>query len=253
MRIGIPAGINFLLDVATWGIFVGFLVGRFGDVQLAANNIAISFMHVSFMPALALNQAIAPIVGQWIGRGDIALGSVFRELYPDLPGDELQAPKPTVFGRVIDRIRLGRGIKIHGVDGLMVRYAQCCQPVPGDEVVGYVTLGRGISIHRADCPNLLTLPDRERRVEIDWQEVAGEAFAVRLALQGEDRRGLYADIMAAISQTGTNIRSAEIHTRDGTVYGSIHVEVDNLPHLAKVLKAIRRVKGVAEVERREVG
>ncbi|MGH7585452.1 MAG: ACT domain-containing protein, partial [Gemmatimonadales bacterium] len=143
-------------------------------------------------------------------------------------------------------------IKIQGVDGLMVRYAQCCQPVPGDEVVGYVTQGRGISIHRADCPNLLTLPDRERRVEIDWQEVAGEAFAVRLALSGEDRRGLYADIMSAISQTGTNIRSAEIHTRDGTVFGSIFVEVDNLPHLAKVLKTIRRVKGVTSIERREV-
>ena len=187
-----------------------------------------------------------------VGRGDVALGAVIRALHPDLPGDELAAPKPTVFGRVIDRIRLGRGIKIQGVDGLMVRYAQCCQPVPGDEVVGYVTQGRGISIHRSDCPNLLTLTDRERRVEIDWQEVAGEAFAVRLALAGEDRRGLYADIMSAISQTGTNIRSAEIHTKDGTVFGSIFVEVDNLMHLAKVLKAIRRVKGVTSIERREV-
>ena len=73
------------------------------------------------------------------------------------PREDIQEPKPTVFGRVIDRIRLGRGIKIQGVDGLMVRYAQCCQPVPGDSVVGYVTQGRGISIHRADCPNLLTL------------------------------------------------------------------------------------------------
>ncbi|HJS47139.1 MAG TPA: bifunctional (p)ppGpp synthetase/guanosine-3',5'-bis(diphosphate) 3'-pyrophosphohydrolase [Gemmatimonadales bacterium] len=187
-----------------------------------------------------------------VGRGDVALGAVIRALHPDLPGDELAAPKPTVFGRVIDRIRLGRGIRIQGVDGLMVRYAQCCQPVPGDEVVGYVTQGRGISIHRADCPNLLTLTDRERRVEIDWQEVAGEAFAVRLALAGEDRRGLYADIMSAISTTGTNIRSAEIHTKDGTVFGSIFVEVDNLMHLAKVLKAIRRVKGVTSIERREV-
>ena len=187
-----------------------------------------------------------------VGRGDVALGAVIRALHPDLPGDELAPPKPTVFGRVIDRIRLGRGIKIQGVDGLMVRYAQCCQPVPGDEVVGYVTQGRGISIHRSDCPNLLTLTDRERRVEIDWQEVAGEAFAVRLALAGEDRRGLYADIMSAISTTGTNIRSAEIHTKDGTVFGSIFVEVDNLMHLAKVLKAIRRVKGVTSIERREV-
>ena len=152
---------------------------------------------------------------------------------------------------MIDRIRLGRGIKIQGVDGLMVRYAQCCQPVPGDQVVGYVTQGRGISIHRADCPNLLTLSADERRVEIDWQEVEGEAFRVRLAVNADDRRGLYADIMEAISQTGTNIKGADLHTKDGSVFGTIFVEVDNLPHLAKVLKAVRRVKGVSTVERRE--
>src|SRR5205809_3663728 len=78
-----------------------------------------------------------------LGRGDIALGTMMRALYPDLPAEDLQAPKPTAFGRVIERLRLGRGIKIQGVDGLMVRYAQCCQPVPGDLVVGYVTQGRG--------------------------------------------------------------------------------------------------------------
>ena len=88
-------------------------------------------------------------------------------------------------------------------------------------------------------------------MDIDWQETAGESFAVRLILSGEDRRGLYADIMQAISQSGTNIRSADIHTKDGTVFGNIFVEVDNLTHLAKVLKAVRRVKGVTEIERRE--
>ena len=88
-------------------------------------------------------------------------------------------------------------------------------------------------------------------MEIDWQESQGESFAVRLAVTGEDRRGLYADMMEAISQTGTNIRAADIRTRDGTVFGTIFVEVDNLPHLAKVLKAVRRVKGVTEIERRE--
>jgi guanosine-3',5'-bis(diphosphate) 3'-pyrophosphohydrolase len=187
-----------------------------------------------------------------IGRGDLALGQVMRALYPDLPADELDAPKPNVFGRVIDRIRLGRGIKIQGVDGLMVRYAQCCQPVPGDAVVGYVTQGRGISIHRSDCPNLLTLDSADRRVEIDWQEVEGESFAVRLVLNAEDRRGLYADIMSAISKTGTNIRRADLHTRDGSAYGAIFIEVDNLPHLDKVLKAVRRIKGVVGVDRRDV-
>jgi len=189
-----------------------------------------------------------------LGAGDLALGTLMRALYPDLPVDDLQAPRPTAFGRVIERLRLGRGIKIQGVDGLMVRYAQCCQPVPGDAVVGYVTQGRGISIHRSDCPNLLVLStEAERRVDIDWQESEGETFVVRLAVSGEDRRGLYADICTAISESGTNIRSAEISTRDGAVFGSVLVEVENQTHLSKVIRAIRRVKGVMEVSRRESG
>jgi guanosine-3',5'-bis(diphosphate) 3'-pyrophosphohydrolase len=187
-----------------------------------------------------------------IGRGDVQIGQVINALYPDIPADEQQLPKPTAFGRVIERLRLGRGIKIHGVEGLMVRYAQCCQPVPGDPVVGYVTQGRGISIHRNDCPNLLTLSgDQERRVEIDWREVEGETFVVRLAVSGEDRRGLYADICEAISGTGTNIRSAELASKDGIVFGSVLVEVENNTHLHKVLKAVRKVKGVTEIARRD--
>ena len=186
-----------------------------------------------------------------VGRGDVPIGQVMRSLFPELPDDELAEPKPTVFGRMLNRIRLGRGIKIQGVDGLLVRYAQCCQPVPGDPVVGYVTQGRGISIHRADCPNLLTLSAGDRRVEIDWQEQEGESFSVRLVVNAEDRRGLYADILQAISATGTNIRGADLHTKDGGAFGTVFVEVDNLPHLAKVLKAVRRVKGVSSVDRRE--
>lgn len=201
--------------------------------------------------ARTLNLLDRPALEVSLGRGDLAIGQVMRALFPELPGDALAEKPATIFGRVIDRFRLGRGIKIQGVDGLMVRYAQCCQPVPGDPVVGYVTQGRGISIHRADCPNLLTLTDGERRVEIDWQEQSGESYAVRLAVSGEDRRGLYADVMQAISTSGTNVRGADLQSKDGTMFGTIFVEVDNLPHLAKVLKAIRRVKGVSTVERRE--
>jgi GTP pyrophosphokinase len=189
-----------------------------------------------------------------LGRGDVALGQVMRALFPDLPVEDLQPPKPTAFGRVVQRLRLGRGIRIQGVDGLMVRYAQCCQPVPGDPVVGYVTQGRGISIHRGDCPNLLPLSaEGERRVEIDWQESQGETFVVRLVVEGEDRRGLYADICEAVNQTGTNIRHAELSSRDGAVYGHLLVEVENHTHLNKVLRAVRRVKGVTEVSRRDAG
>src|SRR5438552_3246220 len=202
--------------------------------------------------ASALSLGVADQVEASIGRGDVQLGQVLKALYPDLPPEDQQAPKPTAFGRVIERLRRGRGIKIHGVEGLMVRYAQCCQPVPGDPVVGYVTQGRGISIHRHDCPNLLTLSgDEDRRVEIDWREVEGETFVVRLAVSGEDRRGLYADICEAISSTGTNIRSAELASKDGVVFGSVLVEVENQTHLQKVLKAVRKVKGVTEIARRD--
>ena len=204
--------------------------------------------------AETLSLGVAEQVEASIGRGDVQLGQVMKALYPNLPPEDMQAPKPTAFGRVIERLRLGRGIKIHGVEGLMVRYAQCCQPVPGDPVVGYVTQGRGISIHRNDCPNLLTLSgDEERRVEIDWREVEGETFVVRLAVSGEDRRGLYADICEAISGTGTNIRSAELASKDGVVFGSVLVEVENHTHLHKVLKAVRKVKGVTEIARRDSG
>ena len=187
-----------------------------------------------------------------LGRGDVAIGQVLKAIFPDQATAELQAPKPTPFGKVLDRIRLGRGVRIHGVDGLMVRYAQCCQPVPGDPVVGFVTKGRGISIHRSDCPNLLTMStEPERRVEIDWREVEGEVFVVSLGVTGEDRRGLYADLMEAISDSGTNIKSAELASKDGAMFGSVLVEVENHAHLAKVMRAMRRVKGVQGVERRE--
>ena len=204
--------------------------------------------------ALTLSVGTREMLEASLGRGDVPLGQVMRALYPDLGPDDLQGPKGTALGRVMQRLRLGRGIRIQGVDGLMVRYAQCCQPVPGDPVVGYVTQGRGISIHRSDCPNLLTLSvEMERRVEIDWQEVEGEVFVVRLSVNGEDRRGLYADICEAISETGTNIKSAELASKDAAVFGSIVVEVENQTQLNKVLRAVRKVKGVTEAARRDSG
>ncbi|MDH3290805.1 MAG: bifunctional (p)ppGpp synthetase/guanosine-3',5'-bis(diphosphate) 3'-pyrophosphohydrolase [Gemmatimonadota bacterium] len=202
--------------------------------------------------AKRLSVASADMLYSVLGRGDVPIGQVFKALFPDRASGELQPPTPTRFGRVIDRIRFGRGVRIHGVDGLMVRYAQCCQPVPGDPVVGFVTKGRGISIHRSDCPNLLSMSaDPERRVEIDWQVVQGEVFVVSVGVSGEDRRGLYADLMEAVSGSGTNIKSAELSSKDGVVFGSVLVEVENHAHLAKVMRAMRRVKGVQSVERRE--
>jgi GTP pyrophosphokinase len=185
-----------------------------------------------------------------VGQGDINVVQAIKQIYPDT--EQADLPKPNVFDRFVDRMRGTKGVRIQGVDGLMVRYAQCCQPVPGDPVVGYVTRGRGVSIHRADCPNLLLLAhEPERRLEIDWQEAEGERFVVRLAIEANDRRSLYADIAAAVSSTGTDIRSMDLHSTDGRVNGSVIVEVENLAHLEKIIKATRKVKGITDVARRE--
>jgi guanosine-3',5'-bis(diphosphate) 3'-pyrophosphohydrolase len=188
-----------------------------------------------------------------VGAGDVHVLQVLKSLHPLLETSPEPAAKPSTFERIVDRVvGTGKGIRIQGADGLLVRYAQCCQPVPGDKVVGYVTRGRGVSIHRGDCPNLLLLAhEPERRMDIDWQEMAGERFVVRLALEGNDRRGLYADVAAAVSATGTDIKSFELKTTDGKVSGSAMVEVENLAHLERIMKAARRVKGIAVVTRRE--
>jgi len=190
-----------------------------------------------------------------LGQGDINVTQVLRAIYPDFDARDDSALKASPLERFIDRMKRSgssKGIRISGVDGLMVRYAQCCQPVPGDKVVGYVTRGRGVSIHRGDCPNLLFLAhEPERRVDIDWQESAGERFTIRLSIEATDRRGLYADLAQAVNETGTDIRSLELKSVDTRVSGAALVEVENLQHLDKIMKAVRRVKGVSEVARRD--
>jgi GTP diphosphokinase / guanosine-3',5'-bis(diphosphate) 3'-diphosphatase len=187
-----------------------------------------------------------------IGQGDVALAQALKLMFPEESAD--QPTKASTIERLVRRMRGSqRGVRIQGVDGLMVRYSQCCQPVPGDPVVGYVTRGRGVSIHRADCPNVLVLAQEpERRLEIDWQEQEGEFFLVRLALEGSDRRGLYADVAAAITESGTSMKSMELRSGlGGNVSGSVLLEVENLAHLKKLTRLIRKVKGITTAERRE--
>jgi GTP pyrophosphokinase len=149
-------------------------------------------------------------------------------------------------------MRSDKAVRIQGMDNLMIRYSQCCQPVPGDDVIGYVTRGRGVSLHRKDCPNILTLSrDPERRVDIEWTAEKGDRFYVKIYLQGTDRRGLLSDVARAITDTGTNIGNASMRTADGGMNGEFVVEVQDLAHLTRVLRAVRRVKGVISVERRE--
>jgi GTP pyrophosphokinase len=186
-----------------------------------------------------------------LGRGDVGPNAILKELFP---GEPLEPVKPpTAFERFVNRVRgTAKGVRIQGMDNMMVRYSQCCQPVPGDDVIGYITRGRGISIHRTDCPNVLNLSNHpERRVEIDWAAEENERFLVRLVVEGNDRRGLLSDVASAISGTGTNIQAAEMRAVEGGMTGGFVVEVQDLAHLKKVIKSIRRVNGVLSVERHE--
>jgi GTP pyrophosphokinase len=198
--------------------------------------------------ALALDQGDWENVLVALGRGDLGPSAVIKELYP---AAEPSAPSP--LRRLATHLRRSQpGVKIQGLDNLMVRYSQCCQPVPGDVVIGYITVGRGVSIHREDCPNVLNLSqDPERRVEIEWTAEKGERFLVKLYTRGTDRRGLLSDIAKAISDTGTNIQHADVRAAHNGMLGQFVVEVRDLSHLKKVMSGVGQVKGVLAVERRE--
>jgi GTP pyrophosphokinase len=187
-----------------------------------------------------------------LGRGDVGPTAVLRALFPGEDPTELRARTPSTLQRLAERlIRTNKGVRIQGMENLMVRYSQCCQPVPGDDVIGYVTRGRGVSIHRGDCPNILNLPDPERRIDIEWAAEKEDRFMVRVYMRGTDRRGLLSDVAKAITDTGTDIQHADMRSVDGGMNGEFVVEVKDLPHLKKVLRSIGRVKGVLSVERRE--
>ena len=148
-----------------------------------------------------------------------------------------------------------KGVRIQGVDGLMVRYSQCCQPVPGDPVVGYVTRGRGVSIHRADCPNVLSLStEPERRLE---HRLAGSRRARASSCASRSRAPTAAGCTRmsaeAVTGSGTNIKSVELRSGDGGgVSGSMLVEVENLDaSRRRSIRVVRKVKGITDVARRE--
>ncbi len=182
-----------------------------------------------------------------IGQGDISLSQVTHRLFPP-------EGKPTKFpSRVRRLIKRGSpgGIKVQGEGNLMVRFARCCQPIPGDRIVGFVTRGRGISIHRIDCPNLSNLlkEEEERKVEVGWDVKEGESFLTQIEVLTEDRKGLLHEIAKVIADEEVNIRGANLNSNGSMGKGSILLEVKNLHQLRKLIKELNRIKGVNRVQR----
>ena len=188
-----------------------------------------------------------------LGQGNLSVQQVITKWIPDEAGPVQKIKEASLETiRALTR-RPSRGVRIQGVENLMVTYAQCCQPVPGDAVVGIVTRGRGVTVHRNDCPN--TFEGRvaaERRVPVDWSAAPDDSFTVKLSIYGQDRRSLLADIAKAISTTNTNIRTAGIKANDRNARGAFVVEVRDLNHLREVMRAVEKVDGVDAVEREQV-
>ncbi len=177
-----------------------------------------------------------------IGNGSISAQSLMSLISPE----EEVKPAPGLVGRVMDRIRGSKGIRVHGLTDMMFRFAGCCQPIPGEDIVGFITRGRGVTVHRADCPLAVDLQSRypERRIDVSWDTPRGQSFVVQLEMVVEDRKNMLRDLTQAIADADTDVRAAEMHARDTTGIGRFVVEVSNLAHLNRILRKVRKVKGV---------
>ncbi len=185
-----------------------------------------------------------------LGSGTLSIASIIHRLRPKKDVNE----RPSLVRRLTDRARRPRGIKIQNMDSMMFRFANCCQPVPGERIIGYITRGRGVTVHRSDCENAAALLSQpERRLAVEWDVVPDQTFLVRLLVGLKNRKNLLRDVTQAISETETNIRSAAIDGDVSTGLGEFVINVKNLRHLNQVISRIRKVPGVLSVERSAEG
>ncbi|MCX7613300.1 MAG: bifunctional (p)ppGpp synthetase/guanosine-3',5'-bis(diphosphate) 3'-pyrophosphohydrolase [Caldimicrobium sp.] len=195
-----------------------------------------------------------------IATGKLALKTLlktFSEISPKSLRQEEEVPheiityKKLAEGKVPES-RPSLSLSVDGSTDLLFHLAQCCRPIPGDEVVGYITRGKGISVHRVDCPNLKDL-DSGRIIEVKWEKPDGKVYPAHLHIVSLDRKGLLASVSSAIASAEGNILKAEVRTTsDRKAYFDIYVEVTDKSHLDKVIANISKVEGILNVERRLV-
>jgi len=164
-------------------------------------------------------------------------------------GDDEPEPKPSLLRRVLSVGRSTWQVRVSGMENVLVRFAKCCAPVPGDSVEGFITRGRGVTVHASDCPKIFHL-DPERRVPVTWEDAPGEVVRVKVRVVSEDRQGLLAAVTNKISAEGVNIDSAQIYTSDDKrAIQVFELQVKNRKHLEGVLRQIAKIRGVVTVER----
>jgi GTP diphosphokinase / guanosine-3',5'-bis(diphosphate) 3'-diphosphatase len=187
-----------------------------------------------------------------VGYGKASVHQLLNKIAPGATLDTVERPKATPGTRP----KTEHGVRIRGVDDLLVRFAKCCNPLPGDQIVGFITRGRGLTVHARDCLTVVkSVLDRERLVNVEWDggEPAQEPAKrpVRIAVYiGRDRPGLLSEITGAISSRNGNITKAEVEvTDDRRGINNFVVEVEDLRQLQDIMASIRDVPDVINVER----
>jgi len=168
-------------------------------------------------------------------------------------GDEPAAKPEGVFKSLIRKVTTRRtqsqGIKVAGEEDVLVRFAKCCSPLPGDPITGFITRGRGVTVHRRDCDKGLDL-DPDRRVEVEWDGASKAQHEVAIQVLCTNKPGLLAHISQCFTDQGVNISQAHCRaTDDGRAVNTFHALVRDLDQLKQVNRALSRIKGVYSVDR----
>ncbi len=181
-----------------------------------------------------------------IGYGKISAKYIVNRFLPEEEGkEEILPEKP----RKKLRKSSSAGISITGVDDVMVRFAKCCTPLPGDDIVGYITRGRGVSVHVSNCPEIQEM-DPERLVDVRWNIDEKQAFPVNIRVFCMDKKGLLSELSAVISSLGINISSAYINTMRGeNATCDFELDVNDLNQFNTLVSAFRKLKSVVSIER----
>jgi GTP pyrophosphokinase len=186
-----------------------------------------------------------------VGYGKVSSGQIIGKLVPAEKLQERTERKESRLSAVINKLkgRTSGAVEISGVDDVLVRFAKCCNPVPGDEIIGFITRGKGVAIHTADCKFALE-SDPDRQIDVAWNKIKTASLPVKIKVICHDVKGILANITMAITNCEANIASAQIQsTIDQRGENTFEVNVSDLTHLRKVMNAIMKVKGVIKVER----
>jgi len=189
-----------------------------------------------------------------VGYGGVSVNQVIsrlREEYKRKYGEqEKEKSVPEV--KPVKRPRhQSVGISIQGMEGLLVRVARCCNPVPGDDIIGFITRGRGVSVHRRDCPNLAHKDaENGRFLEASWEGEPEASYPVEIEITAEDRKNLLADIMASVNESKVDITAVNARADKNniaTIYMTMVVK--DQAHLDQIMNKIKKIKEVYEVRR----